>query len=74
MAESELAMIERHIRHGEAIVQRQTVLLAGLIACKYPFDGAARLLQQFRDILEIHRDHRARYRKSHPFDGDERRA
>ena len=68
MLETELQMIERHIREGDAIVARQTQLVAELRRGRGHdrlLDEAVRLLGQFKDTLQLHHKHLARYRQEH---------
>jgi inorganic pyrophosphatase len=58
--ETERQMVQRHIREGEAIVQRQGAIVTTLQERGEPADIAITVLGQFHDILRQHKAHLAR--------------
>ena len=59
-AESDLAMVQRHVREGAAIVTRQRELLARLQVGGYRTEEAEALLYSFEDVQRLHVEHLAR--------------
>jgi len=58
--ETELEMVQRHVREGEAHVERQREIVAELRARGDRTDLAVALLAEFEDMLRQHRAHLAR--------------
>jgi hypothetical protein len=58
--ETELEMVERHVREGVGIVARQRALVARLSASGLPTGEAERLLDNFEDVQRMHEDHLVR--------------
>ena len=58
--ETELQMVQRHVREGEAHVQRQGEIVAEMRERGAPTDMAISLLEQFQDILRLHKAHLAK--------------
>ena len=58
--ESELAMVQRHVRQGAEIVTRQRELLARLQANGHQTEEAEALLHSFEDTQREHEEHLAR--------------
>jgi multidrug resistance efflux pump len=54
---------ERHVRDGEARVERQRALVAQMQAHGHPTDEAETLLMRFQDIQKEHVFHRDRLKK-----------
>jgi hypothetical protein len=59
-AETELEMVERHIRAGERHVANQQEIVAFLRSHNYPSEQAEELLDNLTDLLRLHREHLAR--------------
>ena len=57
VGETELEMVQRHVREGEIIVSRQHDLIADLKLRKMPIDQAEKLLFNFETTLLAHHDH-----------------
>ena len=55
--ETELEMVQRHVREGGGQVQRQSELLARLQEQGAPTAMAVILLEQFEDIQRLHKAH-----------------
>lgn len=55
--ESELAMVQRHVREGKALLERQRGIVAGLEADGLPTGVAIALLRQFEAIQDQHEVH-----------------
>lgn len=55
--ETELEMVQRHVREGEIIVSRQRDLIASLTLRKLPINEAEKLLFNFEITLLAHHDH-----------------
>ena len=60
--ETELEMVQRHVREGTRLVARQRALVAHLLAAGRPTGEAGRLLDNFEDVQRMHEDHLARVR------------
>ena len=58
--ESELEMVERHIREGEEHLASQRKIVASLSSESGFLEAAHELLRLFEEILEQHREHLAR--------------
>ena len=58
--ETELQMVQRHVRQGEAHVQRQREIVTNLWERGAPTDIAVTLLEAFQDTLRQHKAHLAR--------------
>lgn len=58
--ETELEMVQRHVREGGGQVQRQSELLARLQERGAPTDMAVILLEQFEDTQRLHKAHLTR--------------
>ncbi len=58
--ETELEMVQRHVREGKEIVARQRALVARLGAAGRPTGEAERLLNNLQDVQRLHEDHLAR--------------
>lgn len=59
-AETELEMVERHIRTGERHVANQRKIVAFLRSHGHPTDQAEDLLFNLVELLELHRQHLSR--------------
>lgn len=59
-AETELEMVERHIRAGERHVANQQEIVAFLRSHNYPSEQAEELLVNLTDLLRLHREHLVR--------------
>lgn len=59
-AETELAMVKRHVRVGERHVASQKEIIAHLREHGHPTELAERLLLNLEELLEMHRQHLAR--------------
>jgi hypothetical protein len=55
--ETELEMSERHVREGEAHVQRQSEIIAELSKGGHPTQDSEALLNIFEQLLASHRKH-----------------
>ena len=55
--ESELAMVQRHVRQGAEIITRQREVLSHLQARKQPTEEAEALLMSFEHIQRQHEEH-----------------
>ena len=62
--ESELQMVTRHVREGEAILERQRVLIAKLIERRSTTDEAETLLDIYETSQALHLDHLKRLQNS----------
>jgi hypothetical protein len=58
--ETELQMVQRHVREGEAHVRRQREIVTEMSGRGAEEAIAIDLLQQFLDVLRMHREHLAR--------------
>ncbi|TNC69471.1 hypothetical protein [Rubellimicrobium roseum] len=58
--ETELEMVQRHVREGEAHVKRQREIVAELRERGHPTDVAIALLAEFEDLLRQHKAHLVR--------------
>jgi hypothetical protein len=58
--ETELQMVQRHVREGEAHVQRQREIVAEMLERGAPADISATLLEAFQDTLRLHKAHLVR--------------
>ena len=58
--ETELQMVQRHVREGEAHVQRQREIITEMQERGAPTEMAVTLLEQFQDSLRQHRAHLVR--------------
>jgi hypothetical protein len=58
--ETELQMVQRHVREGEANVRRQREIVTEMSGRGAQEAIAIDLLQQFLDVLRMHREHLAR--------------
>jgi hypothetical protein len=59
-SETELQMVQRHVREGEAHVQRQREIVTKMRERGAPTDIAVTLLEAFQDTLRQHRAHLGR--------------
>jgi hypothetical protein len=59
MMETEMEMVVRHIRSGEAVVARQDALVARLKQGGFKSEKAEELLADFRRTLATHYEHLA---------------
>lgn len=57
VGETELQMVERHVRQGERHVSRQIEIIADMARRHQPTGLAERLLFNFEASLQAHRDH-----------------
>ena len=57
IAETELAMVQRHVRQGQERVSRQVAIIAHMALQKQSTDLAERLLLSFEWIQQAHQDH-----------------
>ena len=55
--ETELEMVQRHVREGEAHVERQREIVVELREQGHPTDMAVTLLAEFEDLLRQHKAH-----------------
>ena len=55
--ETELEMVQRHVRQGERHVSRQIELIADLTRRNLPIDQAEKVLFNFEITLLAHNDH-----------------
>ena len=55
--ETELEMVQRHVRQGERHVSRQRELIADLTRRNLPTDQAEKVLFNFEITLLAHNDH-----------------
>lgn len=62
--ETELEMVERHIRAGERHVAHQQELIAWLSERGHPTEEAEKLLSNLRDLQRLHREHFDRLRSA----------
>ena len=60
MEESEIEMVERHVREGEEHVASQREIVASLLPESGLADAARDILALFEETLERHRSHLAR--------------
>jgi hypothetical protein len=58
--ETELQMVQRHVREGEAHVLRQREIVARMGERRAPTDVAVTLLEAFQDTLRQHKAHLVR--------------
>ena len=58
--ETELQMVQRHVREGEAYVQRQREIVTKMWELGAPTDIAVTLLEAFQDALRLHKAHLVR--------------
>jgi hypothetical protein len=58
--ETELQMVQHHVREGEAHVQRQRKIVTEMWERGAPTDIAVALLEAFRDTLRQHKAHLVR--------------
>jgi ATP-dependent protease HslVU (ClpYQ) peptidase subunit len=58
--ETELQMVQRHVREGEAHVQRQREVVTKMWERGAPTDIAVTLLEAFQDTLRQHKAHLVR--------------
>jgi hypothetical protein len=58
--ETELQMVQRHVREGEAHVQRQREIVTKMWERGAPTDIAVTLLEAFQDTLRQHKAHLVR--------------
>jgi hypothetical protein len=58
--ETELQMVQRHVREGEAHVQRQREIITKMSERDAPTDIAVTLLEAFQDTLRRHKAHLVR--------------
>jgi hypothetical protein len=58
--ETELQMVQRHVREGEAHVQRQSEIVTKMWERGAPTDMAVTLLEAFQEILCQHKAHLGR--------------
>ena len=56
-AETELEMVQRHVRQGELHVARQLEIIAEMVLRRQSTELAERLLVGFESSLCAHRDH-----------------
>jgi len=64
--ETELEMVQRHIRQGERHVSRQHEIIAELTLRNQPTWLAESLLLDFQDVLRAHQDHLGRIISNRP--------
>ncbi|MDQ1902204.1 hypothetical protein RAH32_17420 [Paracoccus sp. WLY502] len=64
--ETEIEMVQRHIRQGEESVTSQRKIVASLPPDSALEKTARQLLVQFEDALENHRAHLTRLLNQHP--------
>ena len=57
IAETELAMVQRHVRQGQERVSRQVAIIAQMVLQKQSTDLAEELLLSFKWIQQAHEDH-----------------
>ena len=57
VGETELEMVQRHVRQGERHVSRQLEIIADITIRNQPTGLAEDLLFNFEDTLRAHRDH-----------------
>ena len=57
IGETELEMVERHVREGEKHVSRQLEIIADMQLRKQPTGAAESLLFNFDKSLRAHKDH-----------------
>ena len=55
--ETELQMVQRHVRQGEAHLQRQREIITEMWERGASTDMAVALLEQFQDTLRLHKAH-----------------
>lgn len=55
--ESELKMVERHVREGKAILAQQPALVSRLAGLGLPFDYALSFLHLYEDSQRLHVEH-----------------
>jgi hypothetical protein len=60
--DSEIEVVERLIREAEALIERQTELVAKLARDGQSYDLALRMLQDLTSVLCVHRSRLARLR------------
>jgi len=60
IAETELEMVERHVREGARQVARQAEIVADLRARGYPSEIAEALLARFQEVQRLHQAHLCR--------------
>jgi hypothetical protein len=58
--ETELAMVQRHVREGEGHLANQRALIARLKTSRLPTEEAETLLSNFEDLQHQHEAHLAR--------------
>ena len=58
--ESELQMVQRHVREGEAILERQHAIISRLSELHLPIDRAQELLVTFERMQSLHLAHLSR--------------
>lgn len=58
--ETELQMVRRHVREGEALVQRQREIVTETLERGKQTYTAVTLLEQFEDTLRLHKTHLVR--------------
>ena len=63
-AETELEMVERHVREGERHVANQREILAFLRRHNHPTELAETLLANLEAMQSLHRKHLARLQKA----------
>ncbi|CCM77187.1 hypothetical protein [Rhizobium mesoamericanum] len=63
LVETELQMVERHVRRGEVIIAQQRLLVARLTESGRSTADEANLLNVFQDIQVQHLLHLARLKK-----------
>jgi hypothetical protein len=61
--ETELEMVQRHVRHGRALVARQHEILAKLRAANHPTELAEDVLVSLQTVQTEHEAHLARLSK-----------
>lgn len=64
--ETELEMVQRHIREGEGHLRRQGELITRLQELGAPTDIATSLLEQFTDCQRQHKEHLTRLQPGIP--------
>ena len=55
--ETELEMVQRHVRQGERHVSRQIEIIADIKFCKQPTSSAENMLFSFDRSLRVHKSH-----------------
>jgi hypothetical protein len=64
--ETELEMVQRHVREGGRLVANQREMLAHIRKHGYRDDLAKTLLESFEDVQKLHEEHLARLTAARP--------